>query len=105
MKWIIAALIVALPILAWTHPVFAHDHWINAGRYRSPVDGMLCCGKNDCVVLSAEDVKITAAGYLLPAIGDVVPFREALPSEDGKYHRCHRPDGSRRCFFAPQQGS
>jgi hypothetical protein len=30
-----------------------------------------------------------------------VPFNEAQPSPDGEYWRCKRPDGSRRCFFAP----
>ena len=36
---------------------------------------------------------------------EVVPFTEAQPSPDGSYVRCHRPDGSRRCFFAPRPNS
>jgi hypothetical protein len=30
-----------------------------------------------------------------------VPFNEAQPSPDGEFWRCKRPDGTRRCFFAP----
>lgn len=97
-------LIAAAAVLALTGVAQAHDHWINAGRYRSPVDSTLCCGENDCAVIPANEVRLTAAGYLLRD-GEVVPFREALLSEDGKYHRCHRYDGSRRCFFAPGYGS
>ena len=33
--------------------------------------------------------------------GDSVPFNEAQPSPDGEFWRCKRPDGTRRCFFAP----
>jgi len=32
---------------------------------------------------------------------EVVPFSETQPSPDGAFWRCKRPDGSRRCFFAP----
>lgn len=91
-------------------PALAHDHWINAGRYRSPVDGTLCCGSYDCEVMGTEAVAATPTGYRLSKggvfwDGEIVPYGETLTSEDGDYHRCHRPDGSRRCFFAPQPGS
>ena len=36
---------------------------------------------------------------------EVVPYSRALPSPDGAYWRCKRPDGSPRCFFAPPPGS
>ena len=45
-----------------------------------------------------------ARGYEL-AGGELVPFGEAQPSPDGAYWRCQRPDGSRRCFFAPPPNS
>jgi hypothetical protein len=32
---------------------------------------------------------------------EAVPFSEAQPSPDGEFWRCKRPDGTRRCFFAP----
>jgi hypothetical protein len=31
----------------------------------------------------------------------IVPYAEAQPPPDGAYWRCKRPDGLRRCFFAP----
>jgi hypothetical protein len=36
---------------------------------------------------------------------ETVPFAETQPSPDGAYWRCKRPDGSRRCFFAPMPSS
>ena len=36
-------------------------------------------------------------------VNEVVPYSQSLPSPDGAYWRCKRPDGSRRCFFAPPQ--
>lgn len=100
------SLILASCYLLWLAlPAAAHDHWINEGRYRSPIDGMLCCGKEDCVSIDAKLVTISPRGYEIAEYKDVIPFTEALPSEDGKYHRCHNPVGSLRCFFAPGQGS
>jgi hypothetical protein len=81
----------------------AHDSWINWGGYKSP-SGEHCCGDNDCQVLEPSQVKITQRGYAL-INGELVPFSEAQPSEDGNYWRCKRYNGSRRCFFAPQPGS
>ncbi len=92
-----AAIALALPALA-------HDSWISRGGHRNAA-GEWCCGEGDCFMI--EPVRITATGYLLPNVIDpfgsaeVVPFGEAQISPDGKYWRCRRPDGSRRCFFAP----
>jgi hypothetical protein len=52
-------------------------------------------------VVPGNQVNVTPAGYRLQANGEIVPFNEAQPSPDGAYWRCKRPDGSRRCFFAP----
>jgi hypothetical protein len=57
-----------------------------------------------------EQVRETRDGYVLifgptigagPACHELVPFSEAQPSPDGEFWRCKRPDGGRRCFFAP----
>lgn len=97
--------VIALTLLAaGTMPARAHDGWMNWGGYKSPVDGTHCCGKNDCFIVPAEQVKVTPGGYLLNN-GETVPYMETLPSEDQEYWRCKRQDGSRRCFFAPQPGS
>jgi hypothetical protein len=93
---ITVCVLVFAPVLAQ-----AHDHWINHGRYRSPVDGILCCGDNDCFLVAEQNVKITPLGYELQT-GEHIPYREALISEDGRYWRCKKADGSRRCFFAPR---
>jgi hypothetical protein len=92
----------------------SHDFWINHGNYKSPIDGVHCCGDNDCKELPDQNVRIGPNGYSLllsdPAgrnksVVELVPFFEAQPSEDGHYWRCKRYDGSRRCFFAPMPSS
>ena len=84
----------------------AHDHWINHGRYTNLKTGELCCGEDDCFMVAEENVKTTPGGYLLTS-GELIPYDEALKSEDGHYWRCQRYDRarSRRCFFAPEPGS
>jgi hypothetical protein len=53
---------------------------------------------------------MTGEGYVIiqgplagmgPVQHEAIPFAEAQPSPDGEFWRCRRPDGSRRCFFAP----
>jgi hypothetical protein len=104
---------------------FAHDAPISRGGYRN-LAGEWCCGAGDCGVVSADDVKTSTGGYSLRGpvtygasatgnesdgptwkedVNEVVPYSKALPSPDGAYWRCKRPDGSPRCFFAPPSGS
>jgi hypothetical protein len=104
---------------------FAHDLWISRGAYKNPA-GEWCCGAEDCGVVSPNAVKATGAGYSVvgtvtygeavtgnsldgptftDSVNEVVPYSRALPSPDGAYWRCKRPDGSPRCFFAPPPGS
>jgi hypothetical protein len=80
----------------------AHDSWISRGGLRNGA-GEWCCGEGDCFVVPEDRVNVTDGGYLLFG-SEVVPFTETQPSPDGTYWRCKRPDGSRRCFFAPPQG-
>lgn len=82
----------------------AHDSWISRGGYRGPLNGEWCCGHDDCVTVPAQSIKQNGVGYELQNTSEVVPYQETLPSIDGQYWRCHRPDGSRRCFFAPALG-
>jgi hypothetical protein len=79
-----------------THP--PGEEWIMRGGHRNPA-GEWCCGEGDCFMV--EPVRVTANGYLIMATGELVPEAETQPSPDGRYWRCKRPDGSRRCFFAP----
>ncbi len=96
-----AFLVVLFTTLAT--PAAAHDSWINWGGYKSPT-GEHCCGDNDCKIVPTDQVKATHRGYEL-LNGEIVPYSEAQQSEDDHYWRCKRYNGSRRCFFAPGQGS
>ncbi|MDZ4791336.1 MAG: hypothetical protein SGJ17_09045 [Hyphomicrobiales bacterium] len=85
----------ALCALMFVAPAFAHDSWISRGGYRSPVNGELCRGDNDCFIVPAESVKVNGGGYELRA-PETVPYSDTLPSADGQYWRCQKSDGSRR---------
>ena len=87
----------------------AHESWINQGAYRNK-DGEWCCGDGDCEMLPKKSVIMNGQGYVVlrsplagagPVLQETIPFAETLPSRDGEFWRCRRPDGVRRCFFAP----
>lgn len=105
--------------------VLAHDVWISRGAYRNPA-GEWCCGAEDCGVVAPGAVKAGSGGYSIAGpvtygvgvtgnaadgpthqekVNEIVPYNQSLPSPDGAYWRCKRPDGSPRCFFAPPPGS
>lgn len=100
----IRLLLILIPAVLVTSFALAHDSWISRGAYKSPVSNEWCCGENDCFVIPSESVKMNGVGYELFGV-ETVPFTETIPSPDGAFWRCKRPDGSRRCFFAPPQGS
>jgi hypothetical protein len=117
-----------LPVLALSVTSFsaiAHDTWINHAAYRNPA-GEWCCGAEDCGVVAPGAVKASAGGYSVRGpvtygeavtgnaadgpthqenVNETVPYSQSLPSPDGAYWRCKRPDGTPRCFFAPPPGS
>jgi hypothetical protein len=83
---------------------------ITSSARASSVGGEWCCGAGDCFIVPKERVMMTGEGYVViqgplagvgPQFHEVVPFSEAQPSPDGEFWRCRRPNGSRRCFFAP----
>ena len=103
----------------------AHDIWISKGTYSNPA-GEWCCGAEDCGVVSRDAVKAIKGGYSVVGtvtygegitgnaldgptqqekVNEMVPYSQSLPSPDGAYWRCKRPDGTPRCFFAPPPGS
>jgi hypothetical protein len=94
----LAPALFAAQSLFFDSAALAHDSWISRGGLRNTA-GEWCCGDGDCPALNYTP-RVTASGYQLQN-GEVVPFSEAQPSPDGSFVRCHRPDGSRRCFFAP----
>jgi hypothetical protein len=87
--------------------VLAHDrsgnpNWIADGHFTSPIDGSHCCGIADCVELHPDDVMQTnIRDFWIKSMNELVPEQEVQNSRDGNYWRCKKPDGSRRCFFAP----
>lgn len=99
------ACVLALVLPSAALPAFAHDSWISRGKFRNPETGEWCCGNHDCFAIPASRVTLGAAGYELPDLGETIPYDKALPSRDGQYWRCHRPNGTQRCFFAPDPGS
>jgi hypothetical protein len=92
-------LLAASSLLLTVSTASAHDSWISRGGLRNTA-GEWCCGEGDCFVVPSEQVSIRAGGYTLYG-RETVPYSEAQPSPDGAYWRCKRPDGTRRCFFAP----
>lgn len=115
------AMLVAVPALL-SGAAWAHDVWISRGHYRNPA-GEWCCGAEDCGVVASNAVTAIKGGYSLRGdvtygeavtgnaadgptrheqVNEVVPYTQSLPSPDGAYWRCKRPDGTPRCFFAPK---
>ena len=99
----------------------AHDVWISRGTYKNHA-GEWCCGAEDCGVVSKDAVKAGSGGYSLRGpvtygmgvtgnerdgpthqenVNEIVPYSQSLPSPDGAYWRCKRPDGSLRRFAPP----
>ena len=117
--------LLVLVLSVFSFAAFAHDAWISRGAYRNPA-GEWCCGAEDCGVVSPSAVKAGTGGYSLrgpvtygegvtgnaadgptheESVNEIVPYSQSLPSPDGAYWRCKRPDGTPRCFFAPPPGS
>lgn len=90
-------------VLVTISPAPAHDSWISRGGLKNAA-GEWCCGEGDCFSLTPSEVQASPVGYKL-INGEIIPYSEAQPSPDGVYWRCKRPDGSRRCFFAPPSNS
>ena len=90
-------LVLILTLFAFT--ALAHESWISKGGFKNPA-GEWCCGEGDCFVVPGQNVSIAHNGYKLFGV-EVIPFHQTLPSPDGAFWRCKRPDGSPRCFFEP----
>ncbi len=98
-----ALLAAGLSIAGAAGTARAHgDHdWIRVDNFRNPITGEHCCGEHDCFVVPAADVEMTRDGWHILSKDEHIPERETLRSKDGKFWRCHMPNGKRRCFFAP----
>ena len=103
LRYLTRTALVLIFALLLTSFGLAHDSWIARGQLKNAA-GEWCCGAGDCFVIPGTSVATNGVGYELFGI-ELVPFTEAQPSPDGAFWRCKRPDGSRRCFFAPPPGS
>jgi hypothetical protein len=125
MPRILTRSLLALVLTVLSSAALAHDIWINRGSFKNPA-GEWCCGAEDCGVVSPKAVHAGTGGYSVVGavtygqaitgnshdgptthdnVNEVIPYSQALPSPDGAYWRCKRPDGTPRCFFAPPPGS
>lgn len=111
--------LVFIALLLVISPAFAHDAWISKGGLKNPA-GEWCCGEGDCgVLVSGRPVALPGGWHVVATfrvtlangtsfdvrVDEVVPYSETQPSPDGMFWRCHRPDKTRRCFFAPPPNS
>ena len=79
-----------------------------------------CCSGVDCAQIEPSTVKETSGGYVVtvapgshpmwrsdrPAPLVVrIPYRDAKPSPDGRWHICLNGAGDLLCFFSAQGGS
>lgn len=104
-------------------PALGHDFMLNGTR--SPT-GEWCCGAEDCGLVDPKAVHAVKGGYSVVGtvtygavvtgnkldgptttdqVNETIPYSQALPSPNGAFWRCKRPDGTPRCFFAPPPGS
>lgn len=115
-------LLVAVLVGVFAAPTLAHDFWINKKAYKN-IFGEWCCGANDCGEMVSGKVTPGPAGYEVDGVfridytvnaertvkdvpfRGVIPYAEALPSPVETFSMCFKPDGGRRCFFAPPSGS
>ena len=102
-RFAVRSLAALIALILFDYSSFAHDSWISR-EHRRNLAGEWCCGEGDCFVVPPEQVVTGSNGYRLFG-AETVPYNEAQPSPDGAFWRCKRPDGSRRCFFAPPPGT
>ncbi len=108
------AALAALALLALVSGAGAHQAM---SGWSYPV---ACCSGHDCAEIAAEAVKESAGGYVVtvrPGTHPMwradrpeplvvrIPYREAKPSPDGRWHICINGAGDLLCFFAALGGS
>lgn len=98
--WIGIGIIIA--VLLWATPARPHDSWINSGGFKNNI-GEFCCGELDCKALDYSPAPISGGVQLQN--GEIIPQSEIMPVSPDGWVICRRPNGTRRCTFAPPQGS
>src|SRR3990167_6454740 len=94
---IVVSILTTAPASAWSEA-----DWIDAGAFKG-IDGTLCCGPLDCFPVARGDIEARADGsFYIRSLDETIPRHEAQwKSPDGRYWRCKKPNGQRRCFFVP----
>lgn len=102
---IVGYCIAALVLFGGIVAARAHGEyaWINEGAYKS-ANGTHCCGWNDCMLLSAQDVMPVPQGHATPH--GIVPPKATYQSRDGKIWMCRwwLADPASKCLFIPGAG-
>lgn len=108
-----AAGMAGLALLALARPAPAHEAAATASQPLGWSYPWACCSGQDCRQASSGaggEVRETAAGYLIAATGEVVPYRDRRIrlSPDGAFHWCaHKAGidaGRTICLFVPPRG-
>lgn len=99
--------------LLWVLQATVAAHTSKGGHVYDPY----CCNGTDCAEISDDAVTAGPEGYVItlrkgdhpmvtsPMVRHVVPYREARPSTDGKWHVCLYPnENTVRCFYAVPGG-
>jgi hypothetical protein len=77
--------------------------WVARQRLRNRA-GEWGCGRGDCEIVKAGEMKAVDGGHVPTRFNEFVPQHAALPFSPQDVIRRYRPDGSRRCLIVPPQG-
>ena len=97
MKWWVGLALATMILLFAVAPVLAHDWYSDQRR---PGTNILCCNGNDCAPVPAHEVRAASGGWMYIPLGQTIPFKEVLPSQDNSFHVCIM-GGQLRCLFIP----
>ena len=95
-----AAVIVASLVLQLTFVSSAAPHDWYTG-FSNPRTGEPCCNVDDCKPVASDAVRSTPQGWMVVETGEVVPYREALRSEDRDFHLCRKGSWKEQRFLGP----
>ncbi len=90
-----ASLMLQLTIVS---PALPHD-WYTG--FSNPRTGEPCCNVDDCKPVTSDAVRSTPQGWMVVETGEVVPYREALRSEDRDFHLCRKGSWKEQRFLGP----
>jgi hypothetical protein len=101
-----AAALACLAVQALAAPrARAHDWYTGSAN---PATGEPCCDVDDCQRVEPDSVRASPRGWLVAPNGEVVPYNQALRSQDRDFHVCRRgawrkqiQPGPIVCLFAP----